>query len=224
MKPYETFYQKGFELFKFNSLVLDEVLKDMLEGRIKEGFTLQQKYLKTLDLRPNVIEYSPVFLDVLRENKIKTLIRSRTLRDPTLHHIQVRITNCSDESYMDWHRDTYFDGDKKIGMTPPGLKIIYYPVFNNVIEPRLVLSEGTHRTMLDRRSDDLSIVNKFPNKIISSSKDHALLFDTSVLHAVVPDKINHPSIRVIYSFIAKEQIEDAVELHKITSKLYEDLI
>lgn len=38
MKSYEAFYQKSFELFKFNALVLDEVLKDILEGRVKEGF------------------------------------------------------------------------------------------------------------------------------------------------------------------------------------------
>jgi hypothetical protein len=169
MKPYESFYKKGFEIFEFNPLGLEEVLKDLLEGRIKEGFSLQQKYSKTLDLRPDAIRYSSYFLDVLRENNIKSLIRSRTLRYPTLYHIQVRISECSDESYMDWHRDTYFDGEKKIGMMPPGLKIIYYPGFLGDPEPRLLVSEGTHRTMIDRRVDDLTLVGKFPTRLIETS-------------------------------------------------------
>jgi hypothetical protein len=42
---------------------------------------------------------------------------------------------------------------------------------------------------------------------------------------VIPDEPNVPSIRLIYSFISKEQLLDysAEELHLRTSKAYEDI-
>jgi hypothetical protein len=225
MKPYENFYKNGFEIFDFDATKIQEPLKEIFEGRLKSGFALQQKYSNTIDLRPSAVDYSSSFIDVLKDNQIKSLLRSRTLRDLTLYHVQVRVADSS-VSYMDWHRDTYYDSQNKIGMTPPGYKIIFYPNFRQYEEPRLHVAVGSHRLMIDNRTEDLKLVNRLQKATISTSNSQAVLFDTSLLHAVVPDHPNTPSIRLIYSFLAKEQLvdTDSGELHVKTSKLYEDLI
>lgn len=223
MKQYENFYKEGFEYFQFNSLHLNNVLKNIVLGNLKPGFSLQQKYSSTLDLRPNVLDYDSVFLEVLKQNNIKSFIRSRTLKDLSLYHVQVRVAQ-STTSYMDWHRDTYFDNSKKIGMAPPGCKIIYYPSFDDEFTNRLLIVPTSHRLMIDNRHEDLKLVERLPKKSISTSNEHAVLFDTSLLHAVVPDRPNETSIRLIYSFIAKEQMESSDELHQKTCKTYEDLV
>ena len=223
MKQYEVFYKDGCEYFEFQSSRLNDVLKDIVTGNIKTGFYLQQKYSSTLDLRPTVLDYDNVFLEVLKQNNIKSFIRNTTLKDLTLYHVQVRVAQ-STTSYMDWHRDTYFDNDKKIGMTPPGYKIIYYPSFDESITNRLLIIPASHRLMIDNRNEDLKLVEKLPKKLIATSNKHATLFDTSLLHAVVPDRPNETSIRLIYSFVTKKQMESSDELHQKTSKAYEDLI
>jgi hypothetical protein len=224
MKHYENFYKNGFEIFKFDSCGIDDILKDISNGVIKNGFSLQQKYSSTVDLRPNVIDYSEKFLDILKKNNIKSFIKSRTLRDLTLHHIQVRVAD-STVSYMNWHRDSYYDDGKNVGMTPPGYKIIYYPGFNEKKKPRLHVAPGSHRIMIDKQSEDLKLVSRLNKFTVETSNDHALFFETSLLHAVVPDELNSPSIRLIYSFLSKEQLMDysTDELHVRTSKAYEEI-
>jgi hypothetical protein len=223
MKPYENFYKTGFELFQFNPCGLNDVLKDVLENKLKQGFNLVKKYSNTLDLRPNAIEYSEEFLKVLKINNIKNKLRNCTLRDLTLFHIQVRLAE-SNISYMDWHRDTYYDLDKKIGMTPPGYKIIYYPKFEEEKQSRLKIAVGSHRTMIDIQSEDVKLSARLSTEIVSTNNKQALLFDTSLLHAVIPDIPGNTSIRVIYSFIAKEQLIGTDELHFRTSKMYDEMV
>ena len=109
-------------------------------------------------------------------------------------------------------------------MTPPGYKIIYYPSFDESITNRLLIIPASHRLMIDNRNEDLKLVEKLPKKLIATSNKHATLFDTSLLHAVVPDRPNETSIRLIYSFVTKKQMESSDELHQKTSKAYEDLI
>lgn len=225
MKAYESFYRNGFEIFNFDASGLNDVLKNILSKNLKPGFSLQQKYSSTLDLRPTAIDYDSCFLDVLKKNDAKNLIRSRTLKDLTLYHIQVRTSSCT-TSYMDWHRDTYYDLGKKIGMTPPGCKIIYYPKFDENSSPRLQVIPTSQRLMIDNRNEDLKFASHLPKTTIFTSNNQALLFDTSLLHAVVPDKPEETSIRLIYSFVAKEQLTDSgsEELHFKTSKMYEELV
>ena len=224
MRPYERFYRHGYEIFDFDPCGLDLTLKEILEGRIKNGFHLQEKYRSTGDLRPNAIDYSEEFLNVLKKNNVKHLLRSRTLKQLTLYHVQIRVTEAT-TSYMDWHRDSYFDGDRKVGMTPPTYKIIYYPKYSILPQQRLQVSVGSHRLMLDNVQEDSKVFNVLPKQFVSSSSDSALLFDTSLFHSVIPDPPSQPSIRLIYSFIAKEQLEDSnpEELHKRTSQAYDSL-
>jgi len=223
-QTHEIFYRRGFDVVNFDSLGLHKTLQEILEGRLKTGFSLSQKYSSTVDLRPNVIDYSEDFLGALKKNNIKGELRSLTLKDLTLYHVQVRVAE-STTSYMDWHRDSYFDHDRQIGMAPPGLKIIYYPTFVKEQEPRLLVSEGSHRTMIDNHVEDLKLIRVLPTRQIIANNDQALIFDTSLLHSVVPDKPNQPSIRLIYSFVAKEQLpqNDPDDLHRITSKRYEEM-
>lgn len=219
----ENFYRKGYEVFKFNSISIKETLEDILSGKIKKGFSLECKYSKALDLRPNVIDYSDGFLNVLKENNIKNFLRSRTYKDFTLYHIQARTTQ-SEISYLDWHRDTCFNGEKKIGMTPPGLKLIYYPSFSEDPSSRLLVLPESHRYMNSDLEKDLEYAKSKKHEEINSNNDQAVLFEASLFHAVVPDKKNCKSIRLIYSFVTKEQVpDDQKNLHYITSKRYEEM-
>ena len=222
MKSFEDFYAKGYEVFKFDSCNLNSVIQTMTNSPLKEGFQFSSKYSKTADLRPNVIDYDPIFMEVLKKNQIKKLIRSATLRDLTLFHVQLRLTN-SQESYMDWHRDTYFDHSRRIGMAPPGVKIIYYPQMGHKNSKRLLIAEGTHRKMKDVVAEDLKQLDASKIASIEANDNEATLFDTSILHSVVPDEIGTFSFRLIYSFVAPEQIKDDQTLHLKTSKMYEEM-
>jgi len=101
----------------------------------------------------------------------------------------------------------------------------YFPNFEEDITPRLSVAVGSHRTMINERTDDLKIVSILPKVTIYSSNNQALFFDTSLLHAAIPEEPNSKSIRLIYSFILKEQLLNSTseELHFKTSKIYEDL-
>ena len=217
----ENFYRKGFDILNINNLNLDKIMKPILDGNLKQGFSLEKKYQNTLDLRPNVIDYHDNFLSFLKENNIKNAIRSRTFKDLTLYHIQVRVTE-STTSYMDWHRDTYFEGQTKRGMTPPGLKIIFYPTYENSVDPRLMVADCSQRTMLDNVHEDIRLVKMFSKTQVNADNQKAILFDTSIFHSVIPDPPNKKSIRLIYSFVAKEQVPSE-GLHYNTSKRYEEL-
>jgi hypothetical protein len=92
-QKHELFYKRGYELLDFDSKLLQKTLKEILEGNLKEGFNLSQKYSSTLDLRPNVIDYSEEFFEVLKRNNIKNILRNLTLKDLTLYHVQVRVYN-----------------------------------------------------------------------------------------------------------------------------------
>jgi len=222
---YEDFYRTGIKKIKFKSEKLDKVLKEIYEGKIREGYFLKTKYPKTYDMRPDVISYDKVFLEVLNDNNILNIIRSETLRDLKLSHIQVRVVE-DENSYMNWHRDTYYNNvGNLIGQAPSGIKIIYYPDFTNTKSDRLLYLKGSNRIIFPSNAYDSQLFNILKVEKISSSNEEAILFDTSGLHAVVPETPGKKSIRLIYSFLEKEQIDaissDPENIHKKTMSLYD---
>ena len=103
-KSYREFYRDGISEIDFkNTKSLDSILKNlMLSGVNKKEYSLESKYPKTTDLRPDVINYSDIFMDILALNNIKEKIKLITLRDVSLFHVQVRVVQ-DDRSYMNWH-------------------------------------------------------------------------------------------------------------------------
>lgn len=223
---YKDFYKTGITEIDFKSKELDSVLLDIFNGKLKDDFDLISKYNKTWDLRPDVISYSDIFLKVLKDNKIKDLIKDITLKDMSLFHVQVRIVK-DENSYMSWHRDTYYKHDGTlIGQAPHAIKIIYYPDFENKSFKRLSYLIGSNRIVFPNNQYDNQLFSILESKDIHASNSKAVLFDVNGLHSVVPEQQGERSIRVIYSFLNKKQIIDehsSNDLHIKTMKAYEGI-
>jgi len=223
---YKEFYKNGIVDIDFQSEKINQVLFDILNNKIKENFSLVSKYNKTFDLRPNVFEYDKIFLDALKENMIKEKIKSITQRDLTLQHIQVRVVE-DEKSYMDWHRDTYYTAQGITGKEPHGVKMIYYPKFSENQKERLLYLLGSNRILFPVNSFDNQLFNILKIKKVYSNNNKAILFDVNGLHSVVPEKENQKSIRLIYSFLNRQQIFDDHKepdnIHIKTMNLYEEL-
>jgi ectoine hydroxylase-related dioxygenase (phytanoyl-CoA dioxygenase family) len=223
----ELFYKDGIVEIDFVDDKLDKILFDIFEGKVNPGFELRTKYAKTYDLRPDVISYDDVFLDALVKNKSHELIREYTLRNMALSHVQIRIVE-DDQSYMNWHRDTYYKNDGTlVGQAPHGVKIIYYPSFNEETEDRLLYLLGSNRVLFPTSAFDNQLFNILKVQKISAKKGKAILFDTNGLHAVVPEAKSKRSIRLIYNFLEAEQIKNISKeennIHLRTMKAYENL-
>jgi len=236
IRLYEEFYRHGMKIVDFESKNLNSILHDILTSNLKDDFNLVQKYPGTGDLRPNVIDYDDEFINVLKTNNIHKIINNATLKDMTLYHIQARVSVADSFSYMDWHRDVhYYDYQEttQSGREPPAVKLIYYPQFNFEPKSRLKFLLGSSKTMFYSKKEDMNLIasNYLKTAIISSSNNKAVLFDTSSLHAVVPESKGESSIRLIYSFYPKVQILDEelmgknqnIKLHLRTSKTYDEI-
>jgi len=180
-----------------------------------EGFFWESKYKDTIDLRPNVYDYSDTFIKILVENSIIEELRDITQLDLVLSHIQIRKSSAT-ASYMDWHRDSYYVDGNPVGNIPPTHKLIFYPSFENNVRPVLKMIAGSHncRWNFQRDSDmlapgvsqfDAQISQFLPEVQYESSQDEFLLFNTSILHGVIPDDPESNSIRLIYSFVTRDQ-------------------
>ena len=223
---YKEFYKNGIIDLDFQSEKINELLFDILNNNVKLNFSLCSKYNKTFDLRPNVIEYDQIFLKALKDNMIKEKISYITQRDLTLYHIQVRVVE-DEKSYMSWHRDTYYTPNGLSGKEPHGVKMIYYPKFSMDNEERLLYLLGSNRILFPINSFDNQLFNILKVKKVYSSNEKSVLFDVNGLHAVVPEEKNNKSIRLIYSFLNKQQLIDDHQvnndIHIKTMEMYEEL-
>lgn len=223
---YKDFYRNGITLSKFGNEQLKSVLQSILNEDLKEGFSLEQKYSQTKDLRPDVISYDSVFMEALQEFEIRKKIRDLTLRDLSLFHVQVRVVE-NNNSYMDWHRDTYYNSEGKlVGKAPHGVKLIYYPDFENSTSDRLLYLVGSNRIVYPNNQYDRNLFDILPITKVESNNDTAVIFDVNGLHAVCPEEKDKKSIRLIYSFLDRRQIEEehaSDELHIRTMKEFEEM-
>ena len=223
---YKSFYKTGIAEIPFGSDRLNKVLLELLDKNIKKGYEFKSKYTQSFDLRPDVINYDPVFVDVLKEFSIPDVIKKHTLKDMSLFHVQVRIVK-NENSYMDWHRDTYYNQKGElIGKSPHGVKIIYYPQFKDGEKDRLLYLLGSNRIIFPNNTYDNQLFNILAVKKVKNSNKKAVLFDINGLHAVCPEKNKDTSIRLIYSFLSPQQIVDDHSndmLHMNTMKMYESI-
>jgi hypothetical protein len=206
----QTYYFDGYVKGTFRTgpalARLNQTVAKLQAGELKLAFAWENKYRSTQDLRPNVYEYDTSFVDVLFESSVPSLLKRITGLDLFLAHIQLRRV-FPGKSYMDWHRDTYAYGGTIVGNLPPVHKLIFYPATGLAPQPRLRVSPGSHRRMLEDRMRDVAQVAERPQETMSSSDDEYVLFETSLLHAVVPETEPAGSIRVIYQFCYDFQLE-----------------
>ncbi|SVC44219.1 uncharacterized protein METZ01_LOCUS297073, partial [marine metagenome] len=163
-------------------------------------------------------DYDPCFIDILFDNNIPELIEKYTnYKKVTLAHIQLR-KSYPGNSYMDWHRDNYLKNGEKIGMFPPSVKIIYYPLYEQ-IEDCLKVIPGSHVRFFEDKKIDIEINSKFPHEMIKSSDNSMTLFDTSIYHGAINGKDKNGSLRLIYSFANKEDYLENFSPNKIHQRI-----
>lgn len=219
----ERYYIEGLKMVPVKSERILPILKDLLDGKIKDGFSWEQS-MNSFTLRPTVFDYDEAFVDFVVDGTLPYLITDLSCRNLTLSHIQVIKTDPG-RSYQDWHRDSYqFGTNQPVGSMPSTHKLIFYPQFEGP-EPRLKYVLGSHRTMVNDPKFDEMLIRKYDIETLGTSNDQALLFDTALLHGVIPDVNPRGSIRVIYSFVEYQQYDrrfKGKENHDRLKQLFED--
>ena len=242
IKTRDEYSKNGFYLSSFSKTDTYErflsTLRNLLlsDSSIPAGFKWESKYPLTEDIRPNVFDIDSCFVDILSENRVHDLLASLTGReDLTLSHIQIRKSN-SEKSYMDWHRDSYPVDGKWIGNNPAVHKLIFYPKINEST-PSLKILAGSHNCVWAfQKSEDMpapglskfdsQIFNFHPVEVYNSSDSEFIVFNTSAIHGVIPDPPGEKTIRIIYSFVSRDQYEEKYsnkEHHKVVNSMYEKI-
>ena len=215
------YYNDGFLLSKIEHqdrlvCVLNELL---LSKELKDGYYWERTGSASA-LRPHVYDYDTSILDFLFDNNLHIKIQDLSQRKLILSHIQITKTYPG-PSYQDWHRDTYqHEPNPWVGNTPPAHKIIFYPK-NNTVEPRLKFIRGSNRCTLNNLDFDLQLIKNFETEFVMTSNDEVLIFDTSMLHGVIPDQLPEGSIRLIYNFISEQQYIEKYSLKTQHKNLYD---
>jgi len=199
-------------------------LKDIYSENLKDGFTLEQKYPHSKDLRPYAWEYDDSLIDILFENNIHNIIKNVVSANVVLSHIQIRnVTPFPDKksSYMEWHRDSHYYNEP-VGNFPPGYKIIFYPNFGNEKDNVLNVVPGSHIKMFRTQQEDFSQITS--NNVISidNSDTDFILFNVGLLHSTGPAKVKN--IRIIYNFVHQLFLDDYKDQIGCSYKWKEGLI
>ena len=202
------------------------------------GWFWESKYPNTLDLRPNVYNIDRSFLEIISENNILEKLRYLTgISDLVLSHVQIRKSS-KGPSYMDWHRDSYFIDGKQVGNNPSVHKLIFYPLLYGEESPKLQILAGSNSCQLNFQDSKMMIgpgfsqfdgqlMNFLPVDKYKSSSDKFLLFDTAALHGAIPDSDERGSIRILYSFVTREQFFEkysSKELHTEPYSILNEMI
>lgn len=215
MSNRKEFYEHGLTIRSFNK---DETfshffntLTDIYTGKVKEGFSLAQspKFAGAKNIEPDVINYDPVFVDILTKNNIIPLLKDLTGRDLMLGKVKVRVNYPGAKGYTGWHRDTVIYPKIRKGSIPPILNLNYYPCFNNKPEPALLIWPKSHRRQWDSFwIDKAQVTFTKPETVFETNNDQFIIFDTGHLHDVSPTKYQNGGLRVIYSFCEEFQLGD----------------
>jgi hypothetical protein len=216
----ESYFIDGFltKEFKAGKVLnrLNEVIRELRSSEPKPPFRWEEKYIHSVDLRPEVFTYDDVFLDILFENDIPNLLKNVTGIDLHLAHLQLRHAFKGD-SYMDWHRDTHFYNGEIHGNIPPVHKIIFYPSETKAPIMRLKVSPGSHLRYLKNKFLDTFQARLSKANFIMSSDSRFVLFNTFILHAAAAEKTSEGAYRLIYSFAPDYQLgqfKDQGDLHQ----------
>ena len=187
-------------------------LKSLYDDNMRDGFYFQEKYPYSKDLRPFAFDYDDSFIDILFENEIHKYISDVIGVNMVLSHIQARIAyphpDGKSSSQM-WHRDTYAYDGNFVGSFPPGVKLIFYPRFDDIHEPVLACIPNSSLTMRYNRQDDMSQIVDDRIQIIHNSNDQFIIFNTSMLHSTLP--VREKNLRIIYNFNYEHSLDSSAK-------------
>ena len=219
----EEFFRKGFCQFELRNTDSKKRMLDRVQCAKDSDFDdskykWEAKYQHSEDFRPSVFEYDKSFVDVLFDNDIpQKVYEASNYRKLHLSHIQMRRVFPAN-SYMDWHRDSYYRDGKSSGMIPPSLKLIYYPLFNDKA-PCLKVLPGSHIRFFEHSESDIKINQQFGEDTIYSSDDIITLFDVSIWHSAQNGTDPDGNIRLIYAYSNPDQYKSTWENNPINKEL-----
>lgn len=224
--PPERFYAEGVDLFPTyrRNDDLNEKLGRLLDGETNDGWSWEQKSVSSFHLRPTAWNYDVDVMHFLFDNAIPTRLEELTGRRLTISHVQI-VKTIPGPSYQDWHRDAYQFGDEPlVGAFPPTIKVNFYPRCGKGSQPRLKFIRGSHRCMANDARFDAMLLSRYEHEILESDDDRALIFESSMLHGVVPDEDPRGSIRVMYCFVMRHEFDKRFankEHHRRLNECYE---
>lgn len=208
----EKLYFDGFILYpidKSERVVSEciETIKEISVNNIKDGYFLEKHNDNASDLRPSVKEYSECFTQFYLATGITTFLEEFLSYKTDISTLQLRGAY-SGSSYLGWHRDThrYTNEDKVHGNIPPIFKSIFYPkLHEQEARPTLQVNNGSHIRYFNSKIIDLGLPRTpFVKKTkVYESNDHALVFNTALLHSVLGVS-GSPIFRMIASFVKSE--------------------
>jgi len=208
-KQFNELHFNGYTIFPIDSdsdIVKHCVseIKKVSENNIKEGYQLEAHNEFASNLRPSVKDYDPKLELFYKEVGVVDLLESFLKYKVEISTLQLRGAY-SGSSYLSWHRDThYYKGSESpSGNVPPIFKCIFYPnLHNGDGRDTLHVSTGSHLRYFKNKSVDLSIPRTpfFKREKVSESNSSVLVFNTSILHAVLPVN-GDPIFRMIASFV-----------------------
>ena len=206
----EQFYFDGFarvkvshnsEYHEWRSLVTELDALD-LDGEV----FFEKSYKQTFDLIKADDRYTNTILNFVKNSNLLKTVSDLTCGTYVLGDFTLRKTY-SKQSYMDWHRDTYFNFDGKlIGRVPPLIKIILYPTVNSKSVPCLKVIPGSHRRVFQNRFLDRCQSFFVSNDVFYSNDDEAIVFDSSIMHSASRSVLNNGAFRLIFNFCHSSQI------------------
>jgi len=218
-KDQTSFWKNGYKIINIlegqSKISLLENLKKIYAEKNKLNFIVKEKFKKEkqLDLREND-NFTNFCVEFLKSDNLIGYLNYISCNDLVLTGIKIRINSYYSNKTGFWgeHRDTsLFKGNIK-GPVPSMINLAYYPNFGKKDHKidQLKIWEGSHKKMFNGK---LNIFSKLTCKknIIQSDDNKLVLFDTSLIHSIAKVKNEEGSLRLIYSFKNKNQVNSLVD-------------
>ena len=203
------FFKKGYYVGEFKKTKnLEKVIHLIKElaNQFNDRNLFKCKYNSVFDLATEPGEFNDLFIEIIKENNILDLLKTLTYQDLVLGSTQLRYVNKRENSYVNWHRDSYFY-KTTTGNFPPIYKLIYYPDINGEDTNIMKLIESSTLKYSNNKYIDLLKFFLRPDliKSIKSSNYKFVIFNTFIFHKALSSKVVSP--RLIYSFCTGAQLE-----------------
>ena len=226
----EYYYLNGYFVNEYiNDLTGDNLLEltnHFINDPLKDGWSWEEKYKKTFDLKPNAYSYDTLLLDLIFDNKIPDVLMNALGYHPLLVHLQVRHV-LPGANYMPWHRDVYkYNNSSKVGLMPNPHKLMIYPK-TNASSATLSLVPGSHRRFFKHKFLDKLQIYFSSKGVIHNSNSSYTILDTSIIHNTIQEENKRGSIRYIYVFGSEVHLkffEEMSDLHKLYRKRLNDYL
>ncbi len=211
----EDFYNNGFIVRKFVDTPIFRNFKSMLtelrDGSVRDGYawSINKSYRERCqDFKPDIYTYNTCLLDLWKDQNIHEIVGEITgQRDHFLGFVKLR-WNLQGKAYTSWHRDTNYYNGKIKGATPSLIGLNYYPSLGEVTEKVLQVWPGSHHRMSRYQCIDRMAVFFGKREDVYTNDETFLLFDTAVIHKLMPIHSKRGSLRIISQYSREFQLEE----------------